>query len=69
MSRLENFLKDNIIFVVTFVFSCGIMYSEIQSLRTVEDRLGKKIKVISQMSGQINELENRIIVLETIKCN
>jgi SMC interacting uncharacterized protein involved in chromosome segregation len=69
MSRLENFLKDNIIFVVTFVFSCGIMYSEIQSLRTVEDRLGKKIKVISQMSGQINELENRIIVLETTKCN
>jgi SMC interacting uncharacterized protein involved in chromosome segregation len=69
MSRLETFLKDNIIFVVTFVFSCGIMYSEIQSLRTVEDRLGKKIKVISQMSGQINELENRIIVLETIKCN
>lgn len=69
MSRLENFLKDNIIFVVTFVFSCGIMYSEIQSLRTVEDRLGKKIKVISQMSGQINDLENRIIVLETTKCN
>jgi|TARA_R110002153_G_scaffold35780_1_gene106188 SMC interacting uncharacterized protein involved in chromosome segregation len=69
MSRLETFLKDNIIFVVTFVFSCGIMYSEIQSLRTVEDRLGKKIKVISQMSGQINELENRIIVLETTKCN
>ena len=69
MSRLETFLKDNIIFVVTFVFSCGIMYSEIQSLRTVEDRLGKKIKVISQMSGQINDLENRIIVLETTKCN
>lgn len=69
MSRIEAFLKNNIIFVVTFVFSCGILYSEIQSLRTVEERLGKKIKVISQLSNQINDLENRIIVLETIKSN
>jgi cell division protein FtsL len=67
MSKIESFLKDNIIFVVTFVFSCGIIYSEFQSLRAVESRLNKKIKVISEMSSQINDLENRIIVLETTK--
>ena len=67
MSRIESFLKDNIIFVVTFVFSCGIIYSEFQSIKAIESRLNKKIKVISEMASQINDLENRIIVLETTR--
>lgn len=64
---INDFLKDNVKWLLTVVFSAGLLYGEIQNFRSVEERLSKKIKIISSLQKDINNLENRIIVLETTK--
>mgnify|MGYP003647300300 CR=1 FL=1 len=64
---MNDFLKDNVKWLLTVVFSTGIIYSEIKDFQKVEERLNKKIKIISSQQETINDLENRIIVLETTK--
>jgi len=64
---MNNFLKENVKWLLTVVFSAGLLYGEIQNFRNVEERLTKKIRVISELKESINDLENRIIVLETTK--
>ena len=67
MNSMNDFLKDNVKWLLTVVFSTGIIYSEIKDFQKVEERLNKKIKIISSQQETINDLENRIIVLETTK--
>lgn len=62
---MNNFLKENVKWLLTVVFSAGLLYGEIKDFRRVEERLSKKIKIISSLQEDINDLENRIIVLET----
>ena len=62
---MNDFLKDNVKWLLTVVFSIGIIYGEIKDFQKVEERLNKKIKIISHQQKTINDLENRIIVLET----
>jgi len=64
---MNDFLKDNVKWILTIVFSIGIIYGEIKDFQKVEERLNKKIKIISSQQESINDLENRIIVLETTK--
>lgn len=38
-------------------------------VKTVEERLAKKIKVINEVEKEVHDLEVRIAVLETTDCN
>lgn len=64
---MDAFIKDNSKWLLTLVFAAGFLYGEIQNFRNVEDRLTKKIKVITVLQQEVQHLEKRIIVLETIK--
>jgi hypothetical protein len=64
---MDAFIKDNSKWLLTLVFAAGFLYGEIQNFRNVEERLTKKIKVITVLQQEVQHLEKRIIVLETIK--
>ena len=79
MPAIEAFLKNNSRWLLVLLFSAGILYSEFQSfkgieenlkieLATVEERLGKKIKIIQENEDKIHDLEIRIVKLETKNC-
>ena len=63
---MDNFLKGNVKWLLTLVFATGLLYGEIQNFRNVEERLSKKIKVIGELQEEVYDLENRVIVLETM---
>lgn len=80
MTGINDFIRDNAKWLITLVFLAGGVFNkmnntqaDVKSLETeltvVEDRLGKKIKVINEFQEIVNDLENRVIVLETTKCN
>jgi hypothetical protein len=61
---MQEYVRKNLIHILTLIFLAGMAYAEFKIMQmeidTIEDRLGKKIKII-------NDLEDRIIELE--KCN
>jgi hypothetical protein len=61
---IDSFLKDNVKWLLTLVFAAGLLYGEVQNFRNVEERLTKKIRVISELEEEVEELVHRIIVLE-----
>lgn len=66
---LNQFIKDNSRWLLVLLFSAGIVYAEFQNLKTVEDRLDKKIKIIKENEDKIHALEVEIAVLKSkIKC-
>tara|TARA_R110000822_G_scaffold302649_2_gene427009 strand:- start:72980 stop:73219 length:240 start_codon:yes stop_codon:yes gene_type:complete len=77
---INDFIKDNAKWLITLVFLAGGAFNKMETtqnklealeteLTIVEERLGKKIKVINEFKAETNDLENRVIVLETTKCN
>ena len=76
---LNQFIKENSKWLLVLLFSAGILYSEMQSfkgveenlemeIKTVEERLSKKIKIIQDNEDEIHRLELRIVKLETKNC-
>lgn len=79
MSSINEFIHNNAKWLLILLFTAGITYSRFQHLEgaeerakqnliVVEERLNKKIKIIAENEDRIHELEKRIIVLETNKC-
>ena len=66
---MDSFIKDNAKWLLTVVFAAGILYAEFTNFKNVEERLSKKIRVISHLEDEMHDLENRIIVLETKEKN
>jgi proline dehydrogenase len=69
---LTNFLKNNTIWVISMLCAAAVTYykvdqSELELIK-VEERLNKKIKIISKHEEEIQELQIRIAVLETTEC-
>lgn len=76
MAKVDEFIKENARWLLVVLFSAGILYSEFQAFKSteenykkelgiVEERLGKKIKIIQDNENKIHDLEIRIVKLET----
>ena len=63
---MESFIKDNSKWLLTLVFASGLLYGQIQEFQGVEARLNRKIQLLYELTKDIDDLENRIIVLETL---
>lgn len=64
MSSLDNFVKDNAKWLIGLVFFAGLAYGEVQNMRTIESRLNKKIKIISELESDINLLKIEIAIIK-----
>lgn len=66
---MEDFIKNNSKWLLTLVFASGLLYGQIQQFQGVEERLNRKIQLLYELTLDIDDLENRIIVLETKNLN
>ena len=68
MSSIDTFVKDNAKWLIGIVFLAGLAYGEVQNIRTIEERLSKKIKIISVLQKDILELRiNQITIEQQLK--
>ena len=68
MSSIDTFVKDNAKWLIGIVFLAGLAYGEVQNIRTIEERLNKKIKIISVLQKDILELRiNQITIEQQLK--
>ena len=68
MSNIDTFVKENAKWLIGIVFLAGLAYGEVQNVRTIEERLTKKIKIISVLQKDILELKiNQILIQQKIK--
>jgi len=61
---MQNYLKDNMIHIITLIFLAGMAYAEFRimqmEIETIEQRLDKKIKIINALEERIDNLEDKI---------
>ncbi|MBV1928391.1 MAG: hypothetical protein KUG81_02650 [Gammaproteobacteria bacterium] len=65
---IDNFLKENVKWLLTLVFAAGLTYGEVKDFHNVETRLNKKIKVIGELEKEVRIIADRVLVLETTEC-
>ena len=58
---MQEYVRKNLIHILTLIFLAGMAYAEFKIMQmeidTIEDRLDKKIKIISDLEDRIIELE------------
>ena len=61
---MQNYLKDNLVHIITLIFLAGMAYAEFRimqmEIETIEQRLDKKIKIINALEERIDNLEDKI---------
>tara|TARA_R110000772_G_scaffold54130_1_gene123499 strand:+ start:6961 stop:7170 length:210 start_codon:yes stop_codon:yes gene_type:complete len=67
MSAIDNFIQTNAKWLLILVFTAGVVYSEFQDVKNMEDRLNKKIKIINEHEKEITKLQQDVAVIKA-KC-